>query len=209
MFMKAHTRHRDRSRESLPPYFTLTFWDLNLNNANYYYYLKDRQSHLVVIFWANGSFEWARTQCSWRHTLGTEIDPGKVYLLVPSSSRLKSLSCVRWWQRKFPFRPSRRRAATPPHRRHAAATSPLHRRHAAAMPLLSLCRCCSAGARGAATIRSSSNAGTLWSKRFEWIQKTTQMSFKQKSFSFQMIAHFYDRTTISTNHTTLKARNLS
>ena len=151
--------------------FTLTFWDLNLNNANYYYYLKDRQSHLVVIFWVNGSFEWARTQCSWRHTLGTEIDPGKVYLLVPSSSRLKSLSCVRWWQRKFPFRPSRRRAATPPHRRHAAATSPLHRRHAAATPLLSLCRCCSAGARGAATIRSSSNAGTLWSKRFEWIQK--------------------------------------
>ena len=154
---------------------------------DYYYHLKDRQSHLVVIFWVNGSFEWARTRCSWRHTLGTEIDPGKVYLLVPSSSRLKSLSCVRWWQRKFPFRPSRRRAATLPRRR--AVTPPC--RHAATSP--SLCRCCSAGARGAATIRSSSNAATLWSKRFEWIQKNPKN---------------YSNTTISTNNTTLKARNL-
>ena len=88
----------------------------------------------MVIFWVNGSFEWARTRCSWRHTLGTEIDPGKVYLLVPSSSRLKSLSCVRWWQRKFPFRPSRRRAATLPHRCRAADTPPPRRRHAAAEP---------------------------------------------------------------------------
>ena len=32
------------------------------------------------------------------------VGPGKVFLLAPSSSRLKSLSCVRWWQRKFSFR---------------------------------------------------------------------------------------------------------
>ena len=105
------------------------------------------------------------------------------------------------------------RAAAVPPRRHIAATPPPHRRHIAATPLpRRCCRYVAAAQLGLGAPQPSEAAAMLAhseARGLNEFKKTTQMSFKQKTFSFQMIAHFYDRTTISTNHTTLKARNLS